>query len=63
MNDHDHQPPAADSGAPVPHPRVVGGEAVRPWARAIDGNIDSSLEMSDEQIVRLERRLGRSIDV
>lgn len=63
MNDHDHHADAPRAIPPAPRDRSAIAQAVRPWARAIDGHETTILEMTDEQIAQLERRLGRPIDV
>jgi hypothetical protein len=63
MNDEEHQPAAPAASAPSPRDQAACVGAVRPWARAIDGTENPILEFSEEHIARLERRLGRPIDV
>jgi hypothetical protein len=63
MTDHEHKPPTPSAVPPAPRERPAAADAVRPWARAIDGHDNPILEMTDEQIAQLERRLGRAIDV
>jgi len=63
MNDHQHLPPTPAAVPPSAHERNASTAAVRPWARAIDGSENPILEMTEEQITQLERRLGRAIDV
>jgi hypothetical protein len=63
MNDRDHHPTTSSASTPSPRDRPAITEVVRPWARAIDGNENPVLEMTEDQIAQLERRLGRAIDV
>jgi hypothetical protein len=63
MNDRDHHPTTPSASPPSPRDRPAITAEVRPWARAIDGLENPILEMTDEQVAQLERRLGRAIDV
>jgi hypothetical protein len=63
MNDEEHRPATPAASAPSPRDHAGAAGAVRPWARAIDGTENPILEFSEEHIARLERRLGRAIDV
>jgi hypothetical protein len=63
MNDRDHRQSAPAAVPPAPRDQSAAGGPVRPWARAIDGTDNPILEMSEEQIAKLELRLGRAIDV
>jgi hypothetical protein len=63
MNDNEHHPPTPSAVPSSAKDRPSTADMVRPWARAIDGSENPILEMTEEQIARLELRLGRAIDV